>query len=414
MKKRLSMLILIAMVCAIVMPVTSAIAEGEATTITFFTWCYPTTGEKWEGFLEEFNKVHPNITVDAQGHSGVEEYLQAQKVRLLSGEAIDVTSIREETIDDYVGAGYLLDIADQALLSRYTDDQKKRITFDDKVYGVPGMSGPIGVWYNVTMFDEYGLTVPKTWDEFLNVLDTFRDAGIVPMANGGRDVWPMEFDVYPFFHKLLVEDTEIFRKLDRGEVKYTDPVWVDTFEQIADFYTKDYIHPDVVSLGYGDASTLFTSGDMPMIIHGLWLSTSIEDAAPDFEVGVFPMPYPGAAGELVAPITIGNYDAIPAASANIEAALTFLDYMTSPEGAQQIQIAQTSMFVTAPILDDSVVSQYLALWKPMLTMPFVNYFYSEQYPAANSIMTKNLQEMFLGTMTAQEAAEELQLEQNKR
>jgi len=29
-------------------------------------------------------------------------------------------------------------------------------------------------------------------------------------------------------------------------------------------------------------------------------------------------------------------------------------------------------------------------------------------------MTKNLQEMFLGTMTAQEAAEELQLEQNKR
>ena len=41
------------------------------------------------------------------------------------------------------------------------------------------------------MFDENGLEYPKTWDELLNVVDTFVAAGIIPFATAGKDAWPI-------------------------------------------------------------------------------------------------------------------------------------------------------------------------------------------------------------------------------
>jgi multiple sugar transport system substrate-binding protein len=37
----------------------------------------------------------------------------------------------------------------------------------DGIYGLPMDSGPMALFYNKTVFDKYGLTVPKTWDEYL-------------------------------------------------------------------------------------------------------------------------------------------------------------------------------------------------------------------------------------------------------
>ncbi len=45
------------------------------------------------------------------------------------------------------------------------------------------------VYYNMEMMDRYGLEIPVTWDEFIQVCQTFVDNGITPMPVGGNEPW---------------------------------------------------------------------------------------------------------------------------------------------------------------------------------------------------------------------------------
>ena len=36
-----------------------------------------------------------------------------------------------------------------------------------KLVGLPQDSGPMAMFYNKTLFDKYGIAVPKTWDEYV-------------------------------------------------------------------------------------------------------------------------------------------------------------------------------------------------------------------------------------------------------
>lgn len=45
------------------------------------------------------------------------------------------------------------------------------------IYGVPFATNAAGVIYNTEKFEELGLEVPKTWDEFIDLLQKIQDAG---------------------------------------------------------------------------------------------------------------------------------------------------------------------------------------------------------------------------------------------
>ena len=42
---------------------------------------------------------------------------------------------------------------------------------EEKAYGVPYATNASGVIYNVDKFEEYGIQLPKTWDEFIAVIE---------------------------------------------------------------------------------------------------------------------------------------------------------------------------------------------------------------------------------------------------
>ena len=43
---------------------------------------------------------------------------------------------------------------------------------------------------NKKVFAETGLEAPKTWDDLLNAVNTFKAKGVTPIALGGGDQWP--------------------------------------------------------------------------------------------------------------------------------------------------------------------------------------------------------------------------------
>jgi len=72
-----------------------------------------------------------------------------------------------------------------ANLDNYSESWLELGSVDGTVYGVFVKSDPKSfVWYSPVAFDAGGYEVPKTWDEFLALIEAIKDAGDVPLSMG--------------------------------------------------------------------------------------------------------------------------------------------------------------------------------------------------------------------------------------
>ena len=384
---------------------------GESVELNYYTWRYSDAFPDKTVF-ESMKSEYPNITMNVTGNHDSDAYLQQQRVRLLGKDGLDIMSVTPQAYNEYVAADYLVDLTGQSFLENFTKASLDSVTVDGKIYAVPTAINLIGVWYNVDLFEELNIEVPSTWEDFLSACEVIKQSGVTPLCNSGKDGWTMEFDIYPFMHKLMVEDPDVFAKVDNGEIKYTDPIFLDTFKEIDEFYKMGYIHPDLVSLA-GDASTdMFAKGEVAMVIQGDWFANGLNEKDPEFTVGVFPLPTPGQGDKVVVPLTVGSYDAIASSSAHVDESLQVLEYMSRPESAKSM-VTELSAF--SPVLGvDVEEGSYLKLWEPLIEYDGVDFFYSRQDTGANSEFLSCLQSMYLGEMTPEEMAENLQAVQDKK
>jgi len=389
-------------------------ASADKITLQFYSWCM--TQEWLDAMMEAaLYPDHPEIYVELIEVYSPEEYIQGQKMHLLNG-TIDMTAARPESVVEYYEAGYMMDLTGQPFMDRFTSEQLKNITFDGKVWGIPGTVDYVGVYYNKTMFEENGWGVPGTWDEFVALLDTIKDSGVVkaPMTNGGRELWVMIMDTAPFFHGIQVDDPDVYQKINRGEAKWTDDNMLKMFTDIDNFYKAGYIHPDLVSLSMDDAHSLFLNKEeTALIIQGNFFGQWFMDYGAEFEVGVFAMPYPGLdnPADQVIPLLIADHNFIAASTKYPEECLLVLDAFCSPE-ASIVRSEMQGCITTSPA-PGAKVNDYLKLFLPLLEYPSEPFFWCEYNPAVSTLLNKNMQEMFMGMMTPQEMVESLQAEQDR-
>lgn len=60
---------------------------------------------------------------------------------------------------------------DQSFLDGFTTGALGPMTVDDTVYGLRNDLAPAVFWYNKTLFDQFGYSVPTTWDDYLALSD---------------------------------------------------------------------------------------------------------------------------------------------------------------------------------------------------------------------------------------------------
>lgn len=386
----------------------------EKAEIYYTTWRSNAEKNYPQVLIDEFRKNYPNITVIAQTNTTTtEEYLNDQKVRFLAGSDIDVTTIRAESRADYVKAGYLKDLTGQPFLKNFTEYALKAVAVDGKVYSAPSALNIAGAYYNKDIFKKLNLSEPQNWDEFLDVCEKLKTAGITPIANGWKDVWPVSFDIFPFINRLVVDDPDLFAKIDRGEAKYTDPVFINTFKTMSDFFKKGYISKDVLGLSDDAAITLFRQQKTAILIQGEFTMISLSgDNAPEFEIGVFRLPYNKPGEENVVPVTYYSSEAVAASSKHPEAALKFVEYLSSLEGAT---IVSKNLGAFSPVIGTPVdFNPLVGLWTPLLEGKTVDFYHSLQYSGAQAEMLKGIQLLFQGNITPEELGKLVQDAQDKK
>ena len=195
----------------------------------------------------------------------------------------------------------------------------------DTWYGVPNYGEFVGVYYNLDMFKAAGLEVPKTYDDFVKVLDAFLAKGITPLAEAGA-----EYPLQQLWYQLALT------KADRSWVDdyqtYKNPVdWngaetTYASQTLKDYVDKGYIAKDVSSIKAEDAGVSFINGTSPIFVSGSWWYGRMVSDAKNFSWTLAGFP-----GSKLSLGSSGNLWVVPTKSKDKDLAEKFIDITMSPE-----------------------------------------------------------------------------------
>ena len=194
MKKRFAAsAMILAMSAATVLSPLTAFAEAEEQELNIAIFQGGYGDAYWNQMVELFEESHEGVKVNMTISPTIGDIIRPQ---IVAGNAPDFICLNDGgedgvilslikdhallNLDDvfdgenYAGTGTLRDDITDGILS----STKCAPYGDDEIYLAPFNSGPQGLIYNKTFFDENNLEVPKTWDEFKTVVQKLKDAGI--------------------------------------------------------------------------------------------------------------------------------------------------------------------------------------------------------------------------------------------
>jgi ABC-type glycerol-3-phosphate transport system substrate-binding protein len=269
-------------------------------------------------------------------------------------------------MEDIVAAGGAADVTDvwQPYLDsgEYSQGLANAFAFDGKVYALPFHFGYWNVYYNKPLFEEHGLEVPTTWDEFEALNAALVDKGIAPIAQTFIDRW----QAFIIFEEMVLrtQGPEFYNKLMFGEAKYTDPEVVEAMELWKEMMEKGYLTNDY-AFGTGTDTFLpaFQAGDVAMVVIGDWYAATLTGAElePGVDFDAFIMPnknpdLPAAVFFEAGPLLVGEN------SPNKEDALKVADWWMSVEAQDEWNALQGFSPANSKAASPSVVGEGVQSW----------------------------------------------------
>jgi multiple sugar transport system substrate-binding protein len=303
-------------------------ALQEKTTLTVWAWA-PAVKD----IASAFEDKYPNVTVDVvNAGTGNDQYIKLQNAIKAGSGAPDVAQIEYYALPQFALSDSLVDLSGfgmDALEDDYTASTWGSVNLDGGVYALPQDSGPMAMFYNQSVFDEYGLTVPTTWDEYIATAEQLHAAN--PNAYITNDTGDAGFATsmiwqaggQPFTTEGTT-DVEVNLQ-DEGSKKFAD-TWNQLVEQDLIAPTTSWSDEWYRGLGDGTIATLNI---------GAWMPGNLESGVPEAAGNWRVAPLPTyEAGEAASAENGGGGDAILAQSENKLAAAGFLEFMNSGEGTQ--------------------------------------------------------------------------------
>ena len=328
---------------------TTATEDSQGTDISgSFMW------DSWKPITEEaadliarFNAEYPNVEVDYQFEQ-YSDYINNLRLSMAAGEGPDLWFAQSGAfISEYAEfAEDLRPYAEaewgEAWEDRFLPSGLSEGEVDGRIVGLPWMLLGAGyIWYNAGIFAELDLEPPSTLDEFEDISNRLRDAGVTPYIHGGADNW-INFDLFMAIANQVAPG-DVYRA-EAGEVAWDSPGLVAAVEIWQELFDGGIM--DAGALGiqqYPDASDIFAVGDAAMIMQGTWQNRWMTNSflaelretygnTEDFTFLPFQFPDVDEDGE-PASLTVGP-DAIPmmnASAENKDAVWAFIAFLMSDE-----------------------------------------------------------------------------------
>ena len=286
-----------------------------------------------------YTAAHPDVTFEIESRPGGADGDNLVKTRLATGEAGDILQYNSGSLFQALRpVEQLADLTAIAGQANVIDSFKSVVTASDgTVRGVPfgpAMGG--GIYYNKKIYAELGLSVPKSWAEFMANNEKIKAAGKVAVAQTYGDTWTSQLFVLADFYNVQAAEPNFAADYTANKAKYgTSASAMAGFQYLEDVFKGGYLNEDFGVAKFDDGVRMVATGEAahyPMLTFALG---NIKQNFPENleDVGFFAQPGPDAAKNgLTVWMPAGLY--IPAASENQDAAKEFLSFVASVEGCQ--------------------------------------------------------------------------------
>ncbi len=152
-------------------------ADGDVT-LEFTSWI-----PGIEDVVKIWNDANPEIQVDVQtGPNGNGGTYQNFFNQIKAGDAPDLGQIEYDALPNFLVQDGLEDLSacEDVVASedQFVDWAWGQVTLGTEgVYGVPQDTGPMGLFYRADLFEQNGIEIPTTWDEYREAAVKIRELG---------------------------------------------------------------------------------------------------------------------------------------------------------------------------------------------------------------------------------------------
>jgi len=259
------------------------------------------------------------------------QYTQLQNAIKAGTGAPDVAQIEYFALPQFALPGSLVDLSQYGLRDYekdYTASTWAQVNVGSGLYGLPQDSGPMALFYNKQVFDQYGIAVPKTWDEYIAAAKKLHAADptkYIAADNGDAGgVSSMIWDAGGRPYTTSSDGKSVKINLqDEGTKKWT-AVWNQLLQGKLISNIEGWTDDWYKALGNGTIATLVTGAWMPGVF-----SESVPDGKGKWAVA--PMPtYDG--GTAVTAENGGSTESVLKQSSNPALAAAFIRWLNHGNG----------------------------------------------------------------------------------
>ncbi len=387
-------------------------AFAQDVTITVESWRNDDLLIWQDTIIPAFEAANPGIKV-IFAPTAPAQYNSALNAKLAAGTAGDLITCRpfDGSLSLY-DAGYLAEVGDLENMANFGPVAKSGWSTDDgsATFCVPMASVIHGFIYNKEAFEEVGVEVPNTVDDFFNVLDAFKEDGnYIPLAMGTADQWEAATMGYANIGPNYWKGEEGRMALIAGEQKLTDPQWVAPYAQLARW--GEYMGDGFEAQSYPDSQNLFTLGRAAIYPAGSWELSGF-NAQADFEMGAFNPPVQAAGDECYISDHVDIAIGMNKATANPDEVRTFLEWVGTAEFASLYANSLPGFFSLSdhPVEMSDPLAQEIVAWRDSCSSsirPFHQILSRGTPNLANEYWVSSANAI-RGSMTAEEAGAYMQ------
>ncbi|WP_091465803.1 ABC transporter substrate-binding protein [Paenarthrobacter nitroguajacolicus] len=303
-------------------------ALDTETTLTVWGWA-----PQLEPIVEAFEAKYPKVQVNLENvGTGNAHYTKLQNAVKAGSGAPDVAQIEYNALPQFALSDALVDLKEfgaEDLKDNYTQSTWGSVNLNGGVYALPQDSGPMAMFYRADVFEKHGISIPTTWDEYVEAGKKLHAAD--PKAYITSDTGDAGFTTSMIWqaggkpYKLDGSTNVTVDLQDEGAKK-----WTGTWNQLL---KNDLLSP--VTSWSDEWYKGLSDGSIATLIIGAWMPANLESGAAgasgQWRVASMPTYEKGAAATAE---NGGGGDAVLKQSKNKAAAYGFLQFANGPEGSK--------------------------------------------------------------------------------
>lgn len=238
------------------------------------------TGSVKAAIIQDFMHLNPHVTI-------LENSVMNLQLLHALDEFPDLLEFRHSF--DFVTAG-LIGKLPPDIINLFDIDSD----FEGRYFIAPISRGHVtGIIYNRKIFRELGISADqiKTFNDFLEVCQKIKNAGIAPIVFGGADIWHLGFWWGYFWQReVSINNPNWIAYRHEGRVRFTDPEVRAALTGLHELFCRGFIIEHWNTIAEVQCPGILVSGQAAMYYIGQFVFQQIADIDSDFEFGYFNLP----------------------------------------------------------------------------------------------------------------------------